>query len=172
MYPNLDKSFLDFTTPFELLVATILSAQCTDVRVNKVTGYMFKFKNTPEDFAKMDIKEIEEYIKTCGLYKNKAKNIKNASLMLIREFDGKVPNNMEDLLKLPGVGRKTANVVMSNAFGIDAIAVDTHVQRVSNRLGLANSKDVLHRKRFEKKFAKGKMVKASPSNYCSWKKNL
>lgn len=143
MYPNLDKSFLDFTTPFELLVATILSAQCTDVRVNKVTGNMFKFKNTPEDFAKMDIKEIEEYIKTCGLYKNKAKNIKNASIMLIREFDGKVPNNMEDLLKLPGVGRKTANVVMSNAFGIDAIAVDTHVQRVSNRLGLANSKDVL-----------------------------
>nr|WP_280641764.1 endonuclease III [Anaerococcus rubeinfantis] len=144
MYPNLDKSFLDFTTPFELLVATILSAQCTDVRVNKVTGHMFKFKNTPEDFAKMDIKEIEEYIKTCGLYKNKAKNIKNASIMLIREFDGKVPNNMEDLLKLPGVGRKTANVVMSNAFGIDAIAVDTHVQRVSNRLGLANSKDVLN----------------------------
>ncbi|MDU5914012.1 MAG: endonuclease III [Anaerococcus vaginalis] len=144
MYPNLDKSFLDFTTPFELLVATILSAQCTDVRVNKVTGHMFKFKNTPEDFAKMDIKEIEEYINTCGLYKNKAKNIKNASIMLIREFDGKVPNNMEDLLKLPGVGRKTANVVMSNAFGIDAIAVDTHVQRVSNRLGLANSKDVLN----------------------------
>ncbi|MDU2830228.1 MAG: endonuclease III [Anaerococcus sp.] len=143
MYPNLDKSFLDFTTPFELLVATILSAQCTDVRVNKVTGHMFKFKNNPEDFAKMDIKEIEEYIKTCGLYKNKAKNIKNASIMLIREFDGKVPDNMEDLLKLPGVGRKTANVVMSNAFGIDAIAVDTHVQRVSNRLGLAKSKDVL-----------------------------
>nr|WP_280641600.1 endonuclease III [Anaerococcus jeddahensis] len=143
MYPNLDKSFLDFTTPFELLVATILSAQCTDVRVNKVTGHMFKFKNNPEDFAKMDIKEIEEYIKTCGLYKNKAKNIKNASIMLIREFDGKVPDNMEDLLKLPGVGRKTANVVMSNAFGIDAIAVDTHVQRVSNRVGLAKSKDVL-----------------------------
>lgn len=144
MYPNLDKSFLDFTTPFELLIATILSAQCTDVRVNKVTSNMFKFANTPEDFSNMDIKEIESYIKTCGLYKNKAKNIKNASIMLIREFDGKVPDNMKDLTKLPGVGRKTANVVMSNAFGIDAIAVDTHVQRVSNRIGLAASKDVLN----------------------------
>lgn len=144
LYPNLDKSFLDFTTPFELLVATILSAQCTDVRVNKVTSYMFKYANKPEDFAKMDIKDIESYIKTCGLYKNKAKNIKNASIMLIREFGGIVPDNMKDLTKLPGVGRKTANVVMSNAFGIDAIAVDTHVQRVSNRIGLANSKDVLN----------------------------
>ena len=144
LYPNLEKSFLDFTTPFELLVATILSAQCTDVRVNKVTNHMFKYANKPEDFSKMDIKEIEDYIKTCGLYKNKAKNIKNASIMLIREFDGEVPSNMKDLIKLPGVGRKTANVVMSNAFGIDAIAVDTHVQRVSNRIGLAHSKDVLN----------------------------
>lgn len=144
LYPNLEKSFLDFTTPFELLVATILSAQCTDVRINKVTNHMFKYANKPEDFSKMDIKEIEDYIKTCGLYKNKAKNIKNASIMLIREFDGEVPSNMKDLIKLPGVGRKTANVVMSNAFGIDAIAVDTHVQRVSNRIGLAHSKDVLN----------------------------
>lgn len=143
-YKNLDKSFLDFTTPFELLVATILSAQCTDVRVNKVTNHMFKFANKPEDFASMDIKEIEDYIKTCGLYKNKAKNIKNTSIMLIREFDGIVPDNMKDLVKLPGVGRKTANVVMANAFNKDTIAVDTHVQRVSNRIGLANSKDVLN----------------------------
>lgn len=144
LYPNIDKSFLDFTTPFELLVATILSAQCTDVRVNKVTSVMFKEANTPEDFAHMDIKVLENYIKTCGLYKNKAKNIKNTSIMLLREFDGVVPDNMKDLIKLPGVGRKTANVVMANAFNKDTIAVDTHVQRVSNRIGLANSKDVLN----------------------------
>ncbi|MDY3007375.1 endonuclease III [Anaerococcus porci] len=144
LYPNLDKSFLDFTTPFELLVATILSAQCTDVRVNKVTKYMFKIANKAEDFANMNIKDIEDLIKTCGLYKNKAKNIKNASIMLLREFDGKVPDTMEDLIKLPGVGRKTANVVMANAFNKDTIAVDTHVQRVSNRIGLANSKNVLN----------------------------
>lgn len=91
----------------------------------------------------MEISEIEKYIKTCGLYKNKAKNIKNASIMLIRDFDSKVPNTMDELIKLPGVGRKTANVVMSNAFGIPAIAVDTHVFRVSNRIGLADSKNVL-----------------------------
>ena len=144
MYPDVDRSMLEFTTPFELLVATILSAQATDVSVNKVTKEMFKFANTPEDFAKMDIKELENHIRTIGIYRNKAKNIKNASIMLIREFGGIVPDNMKDLTKLPGVGRKTANVVMSNAFGIDAIAVDTHVQRVSNRIGLANSKDVLN----------------------------
>lgn len=144
LYPNLDKSFLDFTTPFELLVATILSAQCTDVRVNKVTSHMFKIANKAEDFANMNIKDIEDLIKTCGLYKNKAKNIKNASIMLLREFDGKVPDTMEDLIKLPGVGRKTANVVMANAFNKDTIAVDTHVQRVSNRIGLADSKNVLN----------------------------
>lgn len=144
LYPNMKKSFLNFTTPFELLIATILSAQCTDVRVNKVTEVMFKDYNKPEDFAKMDIKKIESYIKTCGLYKNKAKNIKNTSIMLVREFDSLVPDTMDGLIKLPGVGRKTANVVMANAFNKDTIAVDTHVFRVSNRLGLANSKDVLN----------------------------
>lgn len=144
LYPNLDKSFLNFNTPFELLVATILSAQCTDVRVNKVTDKMFKEDNTAEDFANMDIKKLQDYIKTCGLYKNKAKNIKNSSIMILREFDGKVPSKMKDLLKLPGVGRKTANVVLANAFDEDTIAVDTHVHRVSNRLGLADSKNVLN----------------------------
>lgn len=144
LYPNLDKSFLNFNTPFELLVATILSAQCTDVRVNKVTDKMFKEANTAEDFANMDIKKLQDYIKTCGLYKNKAKNIKNSSIMILREFDGKVPSKMKDLLKLPGVGRKTANVVLANAFDEDTIAVDTHVHRVSNRLGLADSKNVLN----------------------------
>ncbi|MDO4661551.1 MAG: endonuclease III [Tissierellia bacterium] len=143
MYPDV-KSMLHFNTPFELLVATILSAQCTDVRVNKVTDVMFKEYNTPQDFAKMDIKDIEEYIKTCGLYRNKAKNIKNASIKLVKDFNGKVPDNMKEIMTLPGVGRKTANVVLSNAFGIPGIAVDTHVFRVTNRIGLADAKDVLH----------------------------
>lgn len=143
MYPDV-KSMLHFDTPFELLVATILSAQCTDVRVNKVTDVMFKKHNTPQDFAKMDIKDIEGYIKTCGLYRNKAKNIKNASIKLVEDFEGKVPDNMKDIMKLPGVGRKTANVVLSNAYGIPGIAVDTHVFRVTNRIGLADAKDVLN----------------------------
>lgn len=104
---------------------------------------MFKQANEPEDFANMDIEKIENYIRTCGLYKSKAKNIKNTSLMLVRDFDSKVPSTMKDLIKLPGVGRKTANVVMSNAFGTPAIAVDTHVFRVSNRIGFANAKNVL-----------------------------
>lgn len=125
------------------MVATILSAQCTDIRVNKVTGVMFKEANTPEDFADMDISKLEDYIKTCGLYKNKAKNIKNTSKILIRDFNSKVPSTMKELLTLPGVGRKTANVVMANAFDTPAIAVDTHVFRVSNRLGLAKAKNVL-----------------------------
>lgn len=143
LYPDLDRSFLNFSTPFELLIATILSAQCTDVRVNKVTEVLFKVANTPEDFVKMPLEEIEEYIKTCGLYKSKAKNIKNTSIILYRDFDSIVPKDMKSLTSLPGVGRKTANVVMSNAFNIPAIAVDTHVFRVSNRIGLADAKNVL-----------------------------
>lgn len=104
---------------------------------------MFKQANEPEDFAKMDITEIENYIRTCGLYKSKAKNIKSTSQILVRDYDSKVPSTMKELIKLPGVGRKTANVVISNAFGTPAIAVDTHVFRVSNRIGLANAKNVL-----------------------------
>ncbi|QCX34634.1 endonuclease III [Caloramator sp. E03] len=133
---------LNFKTPFELLVATILSAQTTDITVNKATDILFKKYKTPYDFAKIDEETLEPYIKSCGFYKNKAKNIINASKKIISDFGGKVPSTLEELTALPGVGRKTANVVLSNAFNIDAIAVDTHVFRVSNRLGLANSDDV------------------------------
>lgn len=139
IYPNAECE-LNYTTPFELLIATILSAQCTDVRVNKVTGEMFKKYNTPEDFKKLSLKQIEEEIKTCGLFKSKAEKIKNSSTIIYEEFNGEVPNNMEDLIKLPGVGRKTANVVLSNAFGVDCMAVDTHVFRVSNRIGMVDTK--------------------------------
>lgn len=142
MYPDVDYSMLNFTTPFELLVATILSAQSTDVRVNKVTSVMFKEMNTAEEFAKADIKTIENYIRTVGIYKNKAKNISATSKILCSDYNGEVPADIKELMKLPGVGRKTANVVASNAFNIPAIAVDTHVFRVSNRLGLAQAKNV------------------------------
>lgn len=142
MYPDVDHSMLDFTTPFELLVATILSAQATDVSVNKVTKEMFKEANTPEDFANMDIKTLENYIRSIGIYRNKAKNIKAASKILVNDYNSIVPKDKKELQKLPGVGRKTANVVVSNAYGIPAIAVDTHVFRVSNRIGLANATNV------------------------------
>lgn len=133
---------LNFRTPFELLMATMLSAQTTDVTVNKATDVLFKVYNKPEEFAIMPQEELEGYIKTCGFYKTKAQNIINTSRKIISEHNGKVPDTLEELTKLPGVGRKTANVVLSNAFGKDAIAVDTHVFRVSNRLGLADAKDV------------------------------
>lgn len=145
---ELEKSYgdmgcaLDYRTPFELLVATMLSAQTTDVTVNKATEVLFKVYNKPEDFAVLPQEELEKYIKTCGFYKTKAQNIINTSRKIISEHNGKVPDTLEELTKLPGVGRKTANVVLSNAFGKDAIAVDTHVFRVSNRLGLADAKDV------------------------------
>ena len=142
MYPDVDHSMLDFTTPFELLVATILSAQATDVSVNKVTKEMFKEANTPEDFANMDIKKLENYIRSIGIYRNKAKNIQAASKILINDYNSIVPKDKKELQKLPGVGRKTANVVVSNAYGIPAIAVDPHVFRVSNRIGLANANNV------------------------------
>ena len=134
------KPALVFKNEFELLVSVILSAQCTDVRVNLVTKKLFEHYSTPSAIAKMDITLLEEYIKSCGLYKNKAKNIKEASIMLCERFDGKVPSTREELMQLPGVGRKTANVVLSVAFGVPAFAVDTHVFRVSNRIGLANGK--------------------------------
>lgn len=136
------KAELDFTTPFELLVATILSAQATDVQVNKVTKGLFLVAGTPYDMVSMSIDEMEKSIKSIGLYKNKAKNLLAMSKLLIEDYNGKVPETVEELIKLPGVGRKTANVVVSNAFGVPAIAVDTHVFRVSNRLGLADANDV------------------------------
>ena len=142
MYPDVDRSMLEFTTPFFLFLATILSAQATDVSVNKVTKEMFKVANTPEDFAKMDIKELENHIRTIGIYRNKAKNIKATSKILMEDYNSIVPADKEELQKLPGVGRKTANVVCANAFGIASIAVDTHVFRVSNRIGLACANNV------------------------------
>jgi endonuclease III len=133
---------LNYKTPFELLIATMLSAQTTDITVNKATDVLFKKYNKPEEFAVLDLSELEGYIKTCGFYKTKGIHIIDTSKKLIAEFGGEVPNTIEELTTLPGVGRKTANVVMSNAFGIAAIAVDTHVFRVSNRIGLAAANSV------------------------------
>lgn len=147
LYPNPSKNMLHFSTPFEALVATMLSAQSTDVRVNEVTSRLFKVANTPEAFAKMDISELEEWIKSIGIYKNKAKNIKATSKILLEDYKGEVPNTKSELIKLPGVGTKTANVVLANAFDIPAFAVDTHVFRVSNRLGLADGKNVVETER-------------------------
>ncbi|MEK6682723.1 MAG: endonuclease III, partial [Nitrospirota bacterium] len=130
------KIALKFNNPLELLVATILSAQCTDVRVNEVTEKLFKKYRTAKDYADADIKTFEQEIRPTGFYKNKAKMIINAAKKLVSDFSGKVPSTMEELTSLPGVGRKTASVVLSAAFNIPAIAVDTHVLRVSNRLGL------------------------------------
>ena len=147
LYPNPSKNMLHFSTPFEALVATMLSAQSTDVRVNEVTSSLFKVANTPEAFAKMDISELEEWIKSIGIYKNKAKNIKATSKILLEDYKGEVPNTKSELIKLPGVGTKTANVVLANAFDIPAFAVDTHVFRVSNRLGIADGKNVVETER-------------------------
>ena len=133
---------LNFETPFEALIATLLSAQSTDVRVNLVTSKLFKVANTPKDFQDMDIEELEDWIKSIGIYKNKAKNIKATSKILLEDYNGEVPKEKSELIKLPGVGVKTANVVLANAFDIPAFAVDTHVFRVSNRIGLADGKDV------------------------------
>lgn len=139
-YPRA-KVALNFTNPLELLVATILAAQCTDARVNEVTASLFKKYKTPKDYADMDLETLEREIRPTGFYRNKAKHIKGACKMIVEEFGGKVPNNMEDMLKLPGVARKTANIVLSNAYGvIEGIAVDTHVKRVSPRLGLTGNK--------------------------------
>lgn len=131
---------LNYRTPFELLVATILSAQCTDERVNIVTKELFKVYNTAEKMVELTEEELALKIKSTGFFNNKSKNILGASKKLIEKYKGKVPETMEELIELPGVGRKTANVVLSNAFGVPAIAVDTHVFRVSNRLGIAKGK--------------------------------
>lgn len=128
---------LNFSTPFELIVAVILSAQCTDKRVNVVTGKLFKIASTPEAFVEMPIEELEEHIKSCGFYHNKAKALKEMSKSVL-DMGGTLPDTREELMKLSGVGRKTANVVSAVAFGKNAIAVDTHVFRVSNRIGIAD----------------------------------
>ncbi len=140
-YPDA-KCELDFSTPFELLVATMLSAQCTDKQVNKVTSVLFSAYNTPEAIAALSEEKLVPYIKSCGFYKTKGKNIIAASKIICDRYNGQVPQTREELTALPGVGRKTANVVLSNAFGVSAIAVDTHVFRVANRIGLAAAKDV------------------------------
>ncbi|WP_455539569.1 endonuclease III [Terrisporobacter sp.] len=139
LYPDA-RCELEYKTPFELLIATILSAQCTDVRVNLVTRELFKKYNEPAHFANLSEEEIAKEIKSCGLYKSKSKKIKETSKMICENYNGQVPDTLEELIKLPGVGRKTADVVLSNAFNKDAIAVDTHVFRVSNRIGIVHEK--------------------------------
>ena len=136
------KIALHHSNPLELLVATILSAQATDEQINKITPSLFKKYKTAEDFANADLKELEQYIKSSGFYHNKAKNLKNCCKMLVEKYNSKVPKTMAELIELPGVARKTANIVLSNAYGIvEGIAVDTHVRRLAQRLGLSEYDD-------------------------------
>lgn len=137
------KTALNYNSPFELLIAVILSAQCTDERVNKITARLFPKFDTPEKMGALSQEEMEEQIRDCGLYHAKAKNILATCHMLVQEFDSKIPDNITTLMKLPGVGKKTANVVASIIYNVPAIAVDTHVFRVSHRLGLAKGADPL-----------------------------
>lgn len=137
------KTALNYNSPFELLIAVILSAQCTDERVNKITARLFPKFDTPEKMGSLSQEEMEEQIRDCGLYHAKAKNILATCHMLVQEFDSKIPDNITTLMKLPGVGKKTANVVASIIYNVPAIAVDTHVFRVSHRLGLAKGADPL-----------------------------
>ena len=139
-YPNVECE-LTFKTPFQLLVATVLSAQCTDKRVNMVTPNLFKKFGTPEKMAKARQTEIEKLVRSAGFYRTKAKNIKLLSNKLLNDFEGKVPKNLESLIKLPGVGRKTANVVLGHAYGIPGITVDTHFGRLSRRFGWSKNQD-------------------------------
>ncbi len=140
LFPNADTE-LEFSSPYELLVAVILSAQCTDKRVNMVTKELFKEYNTPEKILTLSQGQLEEKIHSCGFYRNKAHNILKASEDIVTKFNGQVPSDFDDLCSLAGVGRKTANVMVSVAFGGAGFAVDTHVLRVSNRLGLTTSKN-------------------------------
>ena len=138
--PN-PKCALDFSNPFELLAATILSAQCTDKRVNLVTPAVFKKYKAVSDYVKADPEELEGLVRSAGFYKNKAKNILGAAKAIFEKHSGKVPKRLEDLVQLPGVGRKTANVVLGNAFGIPGLTVDTHMIRLNNRLGVTRNQD-------------------------------
>ncbi len=140
LYPDA-KCSLDFQNPLQLLVATVLSAQCTDERVNKVVPALFKKYETATNYAEAPLEELEQEIKSTGFYHNKALAIKETSKILADRFDGQVPADMETLIKLPGIGRKTANVILGNAFGIPGMVVDTHVARVSARLGFTRLKD-------------------------------
>lgn len=140
-YPNA-KTALNFTTPLEILVATMLSAQTTDVRVNIVTRTLFKKYPTAKDYANADLKELEQDLRSTGFYHNKARNLQKSAKLLVEKFNSEVPQKMDELLELPGVARKTANIVLYNAYGIvEGIAVDTHVRRLSTRLGLTEKED-------------------------------
>ena len=140
-YPNA-KTALNYSNPLEILVATMLSAQTTDERVNIVTQKLFKKYRTPQDYANVDIKELEQDIRSTGFYHNKARNLKKCCQLLVEKYDSQVPKTMEELLELPGVARKTANIVLYNAYDvISGIAVDTHVRRLSQRLGLSEHED-------------------------------
>jgi endonuclease-3 len=136
------KVALHYSNPLELLMATILSAQSTDETINKVTKTLFKKYTKPEDYANADLKELEQDIRSTGFYHNKAKNLQNSAIMLVEKYNSKVPKTMEELVKLPGVARKTANIVLTNAYGVVAgVAVDTHVRRLGQRLGLSENDD-------------------------------
>lgn len=133
---------LDFKTPFEMAIAVMLSAQCTDERVNKVTPHVFEKYGTPEKMAKAEISDLENLIHSCGFFKNKAKNMKACSITLVEKYNGVVPSTMEELQALPGIGRKSANVIMLEAFhNPQGIAVDTHAKRISNRIGFSSEKE-------------------------------
>ncbi|OGQ01635.1 MAG: endonuclease III, partial [Deltaproteobacteria bacterium RBG_19FT_COMBO_46_12] len=132
---------LKFYNPLELLIATILSAQCTDVKVNQVTVDLFKKYRSAKDYAESDLEKLEGEIRPTGFYRNKAKSIQKCCQELIKRFGGEIPNTLEELVTLPGVGRKTANVILGNAFGIPGLVVDTHVHRVSQRIGLTKNDD-------------------------------
>ena len=139
-YPDA-KCSLNHSNPFELLIATILSAQCTDERVNLVTAYLFRKYRKPEDYLKVSSRELEKDIRTTGFFRNKTRSIQGTARLLTEQYDGQVPNSMDELLELPGVARKTANVVLGNAFGVKAgVVVDTHVTRLSHRLALSQEK--------------------------------
>ncbi len=160
LHPNAECE-LNHQTPFQLLVATVLSAQTTDVAVNKVTPALFERYPTAYDMSLANVGDVEDLIRKIGLYKNKAKNVVALSQMLVEDYDQKVPESIKELVKLPGVGQKTANVVVSNAFGVPAIAVDTHVFRVSNRIGIANAKNVKDTElQLQKKIPKDEWIQA------------
>ena len=139
-YPNI-RCELDFTNPLELIIATVLSAQCTDKRVNTITPALFRKYKNPKDYAKADLYEIERLIHSSGFYRAKARHIKGINIKLLEDFDGKVPRTLEELITLPGVGRKTANVVLGHAFDTPGITVDTHFGRLSRRFGWTDEKD-------------------------------
>lgn len=140
-YPDATCS-LDFDTPFQMVVAVVLSAQCTDERVNKTTPHLFEKHGTPYAVNNMSLEELERIIRPCGFYKNKSKNIKEMAKVLVERYNGRVPDNMEELMTLPGVGRKSANVIMLEAFNnSQGIAIDTHAKRIANRVGMSNNKE-------------------------------